>query len=423
MMTLNFINASATVCFGFAIVHTFAVGWIHPLANRFSVGTASHNLVALFGEVEVVFGVWAALWLCLVGLVGGVGAVSGYLATCNMTEPAFVFVVMTVCSTRPILRATEMGIERVSRWIPGAPPLVYYLVCMSVGPVLGSFITEPAAMTVTAMLLLKRFYGRGISRRLMYVTLGLLFVNVSIGGALTPYAAPPLVMVAGHWGWGFSTVMTLFGWKAIVAIIAATGLTGLVFRKELSKVPWESGVDPAPHPIPLWVIASHVIFLGVIVMTGHSLKLFSGVFLFFLGWVSVTRGYQADLRFRQGLLVAFFLGGVVILGAPQRWWIEWLIVHSNIPSLFVGAMGLSAVVDNAAVTSLAAQVPLADLGKVAVVSGALVGGGLSVIANAPNPIGFALLGRFFGKDGIRPLGLFLGALGPTVIAAACFWFL
>ncbi len=424
MIPLNFINGSATVCFGFAIVHTFSVGWIHRFANRFPAGTATRNLVALFGEVEVVFGAWAAIWLCLIGIVGGFREVSGYLATCNMTEPVFVFVVMTVCSTRPILSAVEMGIERLSQWVPGPPPIGYYLVCMSVGPLLGSVITEPAAMTVTAMLLLKRFYGQGLSRRWMYATLGLLLVNVSIGGALTPYAAPPLVMVARNWGWGFPTIMTLFGWKAIVAIGVGTGLTTALFRKELSGMSWDSSRDESTALIPKWVIGTHLLFLAMIVMGGHHIKIFFGLFIFFLGWMTVTRQYHVDLRLRQGLLVAFFLGGIVILGGPQQWWIEWVIVHSNVPGLFLGAMGLSAVTDNAAVTYLGSQVStLSELGKVALVSGALVGGGLTVIANAPNPIGFSVLGHSFGADGIRPLRLFLGALGPTIIAAVCFWFL
>ena len=49
----------------------------------------------------------------------------------------------------------------------------------------------------------------------------------------------------------------------------------------------------------------------------------------------------------------------------------------------------------------------------------MTGGGLTVIANAPNPAGQALLSRFF--DGaIRPIGLLLGALLPTLVVIAAF---
>ena len=62
---------------------------------------------------------------------------------------------------------------------------------------------------------------------------------------------------------------------------------------------------------------------------------------------------------------------------------------------------------------------LSDPLKYAVVEGAVVGGGLTVIANAPNPAGQALLRRFFG-GAMSPLGLMGGALLPTIIAALAF---
>ena len=80
-------------------------------------------------------------------------------------------------------------------------------------PLLGSFITEPAAMTLAALMLRDRYYARGLSRRLMYATLGVLFVNVSIGGTLTPYAAPPVLMVAATCGWDLPFMLSTFGWK------------------------------------------------------------------------------------------------------------------------------------------------------------------------------------------------------------------
>ncbi|MGA0845837.1 MAG: putative Na+/H+ antiporter, partial [Luteolibacter sp.] len=79
--------------------------------------------------------------------------------------------------------------------------------------------------------------------------------------------------------------------------------------------------------------------------------------------------------------------------------------------------------DNAAITYLASQVEgIAPSAKYAVVAGAVTGGGLTVIANAPNPAGQSILSRFF-RDGISPLGLLLAALPPTLIAYACFSFL
>ena len=88
--------------------------------------------------------------------------------------------------------------------------------------------------------------------------------------------------------------------------------------------------------------------------------------------------------------------------------------------LFWGAVVLTAFNDNALITYLATLVPnLNESFKIAVVEGAVTGGGLTVIANAPNPAGQALLGRFF--DGpINPLRLLMAAMKPTLIAAAAF---
>jgi Na+/H+ antiporter NhaD/arsenite permease-like protein len=84
---------------------------------------------------------------------------------------------------------------------------------------------------------------------------------------------------------------------------------------------------------------------------------------------------------------------------------------------------LTAFNDNAAITHLASWVPEFMNNTTlqnAVVAGAVTGGGLTVIANAPNPAGAALLSKFF-PNGISPLRLFLSALCPTLILAACFY--
>ena len=72
---------------------------------------------------------------------------------------------------------------------------------MTIAPILGSFITEPAAMTIGALLLAKKIYKHKPKATFAYATLGLLFVNVSVGGTLTHFAAPPVLMVASTWSW------------------------------------------------------------------------------------------------------------------------------------------------------------------------------------------------------------------------------
>jgi hypothetical protein len=84
----------------------------------------------------------------------------------------------------------------------------------------------------------------------------------------------------------------------------------------------------------------------------------------------------------------------------------------------------AAPADNAALTYLGSQVEgLQEFSKYSLVAGSVVGGGLTVIANAPNPAGIGILGSSFGDDGVKPSRLLLYALPPTLIAAICFWFL
>jgi hypothetical protein len=156
------------------------------------------------------------------------------------------------------------------------------------------------------------------------------------------------------------------------------------------------------------------------VLTSHYPALFVGGFLFFLGFARATAPFQAPLDLRPPLLVGFFLGGLVIHGGLQGWWIAPVLASLSELPLFAGALVLTAFNDNALITYLATLVPgLGDAMKVAVVGGAVVGGGLTVIANAPNPAGQALLSRYFG-GAVLPLGLMQGAILPTAIAAFVF---
>ena len=414
------IELFATICFGLAILHTFLVKFIQGLAHRFPEGSVGENFFHLLGEVEVVFGIWAAIFLSYLVFAAGGAEALAYLESRNFTEPAFVFVIMCVCATRPILAVAGQLISIASRMLPMSAPLAFYSTALVLGPLLGSFITEPAAMTVTALILLERFYEKGVSEKLMYATIGLLFVNISIGGTLTPYAAPPVLMVAKGWGWDLSFMLTHFGWKAIIAMIISTAAISFRFRKELSGMKW--GGKEKGSAIPAWVSVLYFLFLGAIVLASHHMVVFAGIFLFFLGLVSVTREYQPEVKLREGLLVAFFLGGLVVLGGPQRWWLEPVLTSLSALPLYLGSMSLTAITDNAALTYLGSLVPgLSESSKYALVAGSVVGGGLTVIANAPNPAGYGILNSSFGKDGINPLRLFLAALLPTFVAAVCFW--
>ena len=405
----------ATTVFVFAIIHTFATGLFERLAHTSSEHAGLWHLLA---EIEVVFGFWAMLLVLALMFVDGREAATAYLDTRDFTEPMFVFAVMVVAGSRPILRLASAAVRAVAAVVPFREALATYFLGLSLVPLLGSFITEPAAMTLAALMLRDRFYAHGLPDRVRYGTLGVLFVNVSIGGTLTPYAAPPVLMVAGTWNWDLMFMMTTFGWRAAVAVVFNAFAATLLLGRHLPP-PGEGTVTVAR--VPKLVIGVHLFFLAGVVFFAHHPAVFMGLLLFFLGFASAYEKYQDRLILREGLLVAFFLAGLVVLGGQQRWWLQPLLTGLDNNAVFWGATSLTAITDNAALTYLASQVAgLSSEFKYALVAGAVAGGGLTVIANAPNPAGFSILRSHFDDAAINPLGLLAAALPPTLVAASAF---
>ena len=440
------INAIATLIFLLAVIHTFLASRFIQASHR---AQARHNaaqaakglpsrpsvaaeMLHFFGEIEVVFGLWTVPLIAAILVAHGWTTAAHYANdTVNYTEPLFVVVIMALASTRPIITLAESCL-RVLAGIGGATPAAWWLVILTVAPLLGSFITEPAAMTIAALLLARQFYDLDPSRKLKYATLGLLFVNVSIGGTLTHFAAPPVLMVARTWNWTTPFMLTHFGWRAVVAIVISTAAYYLLFRREFARLRTARAL-PDPDiafeeadrgqsllPVPLWLTLVHVGFMAWTVVNVHYPGLFVGGFLFFIGFARATAAYQTQIDMKTPLLVGFFLAGLVIHGGLQGWWIAPVLTSLSQNGLFWGATVLTAFNDNALITYLSTLVPNFPEGyKIAVVEGAVTGGGLTVIANAPNPAGQALLGRFF-DNAISPVQLLLAALVPTLVAAAAF---
>lgn len=440
-------NLMVTLVFIGAIIHTFLAGrfeaYSHKLAQRykeklhkngFRVMHPEERLPVSFasaifhflGEIEAVFGLWIIPFLIVCNRYYSFEDFKLYLNyDCSFVEPLFVMIVMIIASSRPVFRLAETVLfygAKLGKATPGA----WWLSVMCLAPLLGSLITEPAAMTIGALLLSKRFYDMRPSKALMYATLALLFVNISIGGTLSSFAAPPVVMVAEKWGWNMSHMIIHFGWKAVAAIFISNAVYFLAFRKEFKRLALEQlndlgfadatpvSWDDRKDKIPSWVTVGHVLFLAWTVYFSHVPVLFIGGFLFFIGFTVATPQYQNNISLRVPMMVAFFLAGLVILGGVQAWWLEPVLMGLRPEDVMIGATALTAFNDNAAVTFLASTVPgLEDGVKYAVVAGAVTGGGLTVIANAPNPAGQAILGKYF--KGIRPLLLFVYALFPTAV--------
>ena len=215
-------------------------------------------------------------------------------------------------------------------------------------------------------------------------------------------------------------MFTTFGWKAIVAIFINTILIILFFYKELGSITIRTTVTDREN-IPFAIVLTHFVFLFLVVYFGHYPAFFMSIFLLFLGVTYAYQQYQDRLMLREGLLVAFFLGGLVLLGGQQEWWLKDIISNMSNAEAFVGAITLGAFTDNAAITYLGSLVQgLSEEFKYFLVAGAVCGGGLTIIANAPNPAGAAILKSHFEDNSIDPRYLFLGALVPTLIASLCF---
>jgi len=429
------LNLVATALFLAAILHTFLAPAFLRAAHRRELrlrrlgGGLVHDvgveLLHVLGEIEAVFGIWVVPLLATLALRFGPRGPERFLSEVHFTEPLFVVVIMALASTRPVLAFAELLLGAAARAMGGSP-FAWWIAILTLGPLLGSFITEPAAMIICALLLGRRIFELGPSPRLRYATLGLLFVNVSVGGTLTHFAAPPVLMVAARFGWDTPYMLAHFGWKAALGIAIGTGLYGLLLRTELRALAARAAerVVHAPEvPVPAWIVAVHLAFVALTVFGAHTPEVFIGGFLFFLAFHKATAPHQRPIDLRAPLLVGFFLAGLVIHGAGQQWWIEPVLSRLGEGSLFLGAAALTAFNDNAAITYLASLVPgLTPALEYAVVAGAVAGGGLTVIANAPNPAGQAALAGHF-EDGISPLGLLAGAALPTLIVGACFAFL
>jgi hypothetical protein len=417
LRSMTTMDLVAAVLFGAALLHTFLARQFQRLSHRFP---RHEGLLHLLGEIEVVFGFWAmVLVLAMTGLAGSREAIS-YVESRQYTEPLFVFVVMVIAASRPVLEALRRSVNLLAAAAPFSRPLAIVWLCLWLIPLLGSLVTEPAAMTLAALLLAPHVFRAAIPEPLKYGALGVLFVNISIGGTLTSYAAPPVLMVANAWQWDSMFMASTFGWRAALAVLFNATVMAAVLRRHLKS---EASINRPEEPaaVPALVSAIHLAFLAAVVAAAHHPALFIGIFLFFLGFTQAYERYQQPLLIKEALLVAFFLAGLVVLGGKQEWWLQPLVAHLDAGALFYAALGLTAITDNAALTYLGSLIEgLSEQARYSLMAGAVTGGGLTVIANAPNPAGVALLRDGFDEGSIGAVGLLLGALAPTAVAALAF---
>ena len=407
----------AAVIFAIALVHTFAAKLFERLSHRYPRHAGVFHLL---GEVEVVFGFWAIVLIFAMAAVQGGTEALAYAESRKYTEPLFVFVVMVIAASKPVLHVVMASVNAVAQMLPVRSSLATAWLGLAAVPLLGSAITEPAAMTIAALMLAPQIFRPDVPERLKYLALGVLFVNVSIGGTLTSFAAPPILMVASTWNWTSAFMLATLGWKAAIAVLVNASIAVVALKAHLPETR-PTVATATESNMPMTLVAAHIAFLAAVVALAHHPVAFLGLFLMFLGVSQAYERFQSPLIIKEALLVGFFLAGLVVLGGLQQWWLQPIVSGMSPDVLFYGATALTAVTDNAALTYLGSLiVGISDEAKYNLVAGAVAGGGLTIIANAPNPAGAALVRGGFADASIGAGGLFMGALLPTCIAVAAF---
>ena len=125
------IDTLAAALFALAVVHTFSTKFFEHLAHQ----QGRHaGLFHLLGEVEVVFGFWAAVLIAvLAGVQGGDKAVA-YAESLSYTEPLFVFVIMVVAASRPVLEFIQGVVAGMARRMPIPSALAQTWLCLAFVP-------------------------------------------------------------------------------------------------------------------------------------------------------------------------------------------------------------------------------------------------------------------------------------------------
>ncbi|MCB1181652.1 MAG: hypothetical protein KDK55_06510 [Chlamydiia bacterium] len=432
-MKPNPFEFTSTILFVLAVLHTFLTPTFFEFYKKLSIKAEEgrpnwkkyhflSELMNLFSEIEVVFGMWLIPLIIAFGLMMGWTKAFVYFSSFDYTDPLYIMVIFVVVGSRPIFYFAEKILEWVAR-LGGDRPGAWWWTILTIGPLLGALLKEPGAMALSSLLLVNKFYLYRPSRQFAYATLGLLFVNVSVGGMLTPFSSRALFVVAKEWGWGTGKMFAIFGWKAVLGVLISNLVYYLIFRQEFKrKYPPRLGAHQSQKTVPPpWLILVHLLFLAIIALTGEYAPIFIGIFILFLGLCKATSFYQTNLHLKSSLLVGFFFASLLIFGDLQSWWVKYLLDIQGLINLMGRSALLSAFVDNATVIYISTRISLNGQAiHYAIVAGAMAAGGLTIVANAPNLIGYTILrSSFYGK--ISFLRLFLGALIPTTIMLFTFW--
>jgi hypothetical protein len=428
-MTPSTFNIIATIIFACAICHTFFSHRLYLIAKSYEMKRLSYaqkfaiEILRFLSEVEVIFGIWVVPLLAIMAFMLDWQSVLQYLNTLSFTQPLFVSCLLVMASSVPIVHFVEKMLTKVAILNNGSIA-AWWLVILTLGPLMGSLLKETVAITLSVAILCDRFFRYKPSAHLAYATLAILFVNTSIGSLLTNFGSGAIVMIAKEWKWDSYFMFTNFGWKAILAILIINISALRYFRKEFQLLHAQAKIkrlskQKQRNGIPGWVTLITFIFLFWMISQSDQPVIFVGSLLLFLGF------YQAAFpkeRLESGpaMMVLFFLSALVIHGTLQYWWVADLLKSFPDKMIFPIGVFLSAFNHNALITYLASHVEgFSDQAKYNLVSGVISGGGLTILGNAPNFAAFAIASSYF-TEGLSPFRLFLYSVPPSFVACIIF---
>ncbi len=420
------IEIIASLLFALAVIHTFSVSFFSRLSMQ---GGIHSGFWYWLSEVEVTFGIWALVLVAVLMLTVGLETTVQYINSQKFTEPMFVFAIMIIAASQPIFELFQGLVRYIADFLPIQKRLARFFVIMSIIPLSGSLITEPAAMTLASFFLHNSYFRRNIGLNFKYLIVSVLFVNISIGGILTSYAAPAVLMVTEAFSWNTAFMISNLGWRAILSILLNATMLTFIIRSSLMKKKPQVNIYPSiraeyqkkSFQMPPFIVIVHLLFLIGVISSSKYPPIFMGLLILFVGFSEAYKQYQSPLIIKESLMVSFFLSGLIILGGMQKWWLQRFLEQLEPTFLFWGVTFLTSIIDNAALTYLGSLVDgTNEAWRYMLVAGAVTGGGLTIIANAPNPAGFSILKSHFPDKSISALRLFICSLFPTLIAAVIF---
>ncbi len=428
------LQLGATFLFFCAVFHTFLTPSLAKIYQEYQhkkmVFPERWKRYLLLGEcfrllskIELVFIFWAVPLFFLFLWCEGYKVTMGYFNSRNYLSALFIMVMLILLESKPIEYFSECVFSTIAK-IGRQSPKCWWWTLMIAAPLSSFFLKETGAMIIASTLLVKHFYRLFPSTKFGYATMGLLFSNISISGLLSAFSSRALFMILPSVKWGNTMILQHFCWKAVLAILISTSVCYWIFRKEFDSFPAVSVSAKAKERIPKWVICTHIGFVAALMILQSEPLFMGALFVFYLAFQNFTVFYQHSINLAKIAFVGLFFVGLVVFGGLQEWWVLEVMHRMSDFGYLITAYILSISLDNALVNYIVHNLPVAtDCYLYLVLSGCMSAGGLTLIANMPNIVGYLILKPSFPSSSFSLGWLFLAALGPSCISVLIFWLL